>query len=172
MEFNEYGNLNSGIIKIDDLKLVEEFLVDAFPESLTRKELFENFKEFLAAKIDWEVFSRVWIDGSFCSDKADPRDIDCVLFFNPLHHLGDEVLKIKQQKLEIENEYSVDFYIVPDKEFISRELEENNFPTRELLEVYGKFDYQEKYWMGQFGFDRNRNPKGIIEFEKEALIYG
>jgi len=23
--------------------------------------------------------------------------------------------------------------------------------------------------MGQFGFDRNQNPKGIIEFEEEAL---
>lgn len=172
MDFNEYGNLNSGIIKIDDIKLVEEFLVDGFPESLTRKELFEKFKEFLADKIDWEVFSRVWIDGSFCSEKANPRDIDCVLFFNPLPHLRDKAIEIQQQKLEIENEYLVDFYSIPDKEFISRALEENSFPTNELLEVYGKFDYQEKYWMGQFGFDRNRNPKGIIEFEKEALING
>lgn len=37
-----------------------------------------------------------------------------------------------------------------------------------LLQNRSDIDYQMKYWMGQFGFDRNRRSKGLISIEGRA----
>jgi len=34
---------------------------------------------------------------------------------------------------------------------------------------FGSNEMLETYWMGQFGFDRNRSPKGIIEIVENEI---
>jgi len=118
LEFNDYGNLEGGIVKVTDLKNIETSLVDAFPETETRSRIFSKFKIFLENIIDWEVITRVWLDGSFCSDNLDPRDIDCVLFHIPTEEYQSEIVKLKNSKPTIKDEYFVDFYTIPDKKYL------------------------------------------------------
>ncbi|HEM3576781.1 TPA: hypothetical protein U1C15_000397 [Streptococcus suis] len=152
MQFNVHGNLEGGIIEVENLSEVEEFLVNNFPTSITRRRNFDSLKSFLE-QLDYSKVKRVWLDGSFCSNKVDPNDIDCVIFVDPLHQ--DYINNLRNQHGILKNHY-LDVYPVPDKELIF-------FHIEGATEAYHNADYQEKYWLGQFGFDRSRQHKAIVE---------
>ncbi|MGP6388550.1 MULTISPECIES: DUF6932 family protein [Streptococcus] len=157
MQFNSHGNLEGGIIAIKKLSEIEEFLVDSFTTSQTRKRNFNSFKKFIQ-QLDTSRVQRVWMDGSFCSNKIDPNDIDCVVFVNPLHN--DYITYLSEQHDGLKGQY-LDVYVTPDKETI-------DFSLSGAHEAYHQADYQEKYWQGQFGFDRNREHKAIIELRLDG----
>ena len=55
---------------------------------------------------------------------------------------------------------NLDVYPCLDKNF----LNQAEFVDKmEFFNTFSQFEYQEKYWMGQFGFDRNQNHKAIVE---------
>jgi len=55
---------------------------------------------------------------------------------------------------------NLDVYPCLDKNFLNQaEFTDHT----EFLNTVSQFDHQEKYWMGQFGFDRNQNHKAIVE---------
>lgn len=158
MQFNEHGNLEGGIIEVQDLSEIEQFLVNDFVTSSTRRRNFDSFCKFLKG-LDKTKVTRVWIDGSFCSSKVDPNDIDCVVFIeanlvNNEAYFND--IKVKHNQLKDDN---LDVYTCWDKD---------SFPR--YTAAWFELDHQESYWMGKFGFDRNRNNKGIIEIKREVML--
>lgn len=157
MQFNSHGNLEGGIIESSSLLEIEEFLVTAFPNSRTRKRNLDSFKSFLD-QLDTSKIKRVWLDGSFCSTKIDPNDIDCVVFVDPL--FGDYIDHLMDMHNLFKTQY-LDVYAIPDKELI-------DFSLEGAERAYRNSDYQEKYWQGQFGFDRNREHKAIIELRLDG----
>lgn len=67
-----------------DLDSLEEHFVDSFQSRARRRYLIERLRAFLLYlsgrfSLDFEV----WIDGSFCTRKPAPDDVDLVLFFPP-----------------------------------------------------------------------------------------
>lgn len=158
MHFNSHGNLDGGIISVSSLSEIEEHLVQAFPDSRTRRRNFDAFCNFWNS-LDKSTVTRIWLDGSFCTTKEDPNDIDCVIFIEPIKQNEDYFETLQKQHNQLKQNH-LDVYVAPDKECIKIEPK--------TLEIYQKFDYQEKYWLGQFGFDRNRNHKAIIELRREV----
>ncbi len=83
-----------------------------FPNSITRKRLFINYLRYL------ESFkSRVtrnftqWINGSFISQKENPKDIDLVTFFDFEIYESQEPYLDKFWSFSLENE-GLDAYLV------------------------------------------------------------
>jgi hypothetical protein len=66
-----------------DLETLQYYFVDNFPESKTRKGLFDNYLRYLDAfaKEITPNFTQ-WINGSFVTQKEDPNDIDMVTFID------------------------------------------------------------------------------------------
>lgn len=164
-EFNDDGNLNGGIIKGVSLDKLREVFVNEFPDSKTRKRNFEGLIEyidFFEAIGIYSYISKVWLDGSFLTNKLNPNDIDLVVLFNPINgskvnHFFDHIANSARTmglSLYCDPYFSIDHELIPP----------NHEQTKRQLE------YQNTYWLGMFGFDRNGKNKGIIEicFNKEG----
>lgn len=81
MEFDTNGYLKPYGLNKADYMILEEVFVNSFPESSTRKRIFEEYQQYnyqlhqLLPNGFWQ-----WINGSFISKKLNPRDIDLVTF--------------------------------------------------------------------------------------------
>lgn len=73
--------LNQGFqtVKLDQLK---PMFLAPFPASTTRVIILRRFKNWLKGVKKLNVSCEIWIDGSFATEKVDPRDIDVVLFIS------------------------------------------------------------------------------------------
>jgi hypothetical protein len=131
LNFNQEGFLEPiGLIECD-LATLEKYFVDNFPNSTTRKRLFINYLRYL------ESFkSRVtrnftqWINGSFVSQKENPKDIDLVTFFDFEVFEAQEPFLGKYWSFNLENE-GLDAYLAK----VYPESHPNHYLTLE------KFDY-------------------------------
>jgi len=97
-----------------DLESFKENLVDGIDGSKTRQKLYEgyvSYNEALKALLGNQRYSQ-WIDGSFVSNKINPRDIDLVNLID--HELVDNFeQELKQFINKVGKEtYGVDGYIV------------------------------------------------------------
>lgn len=164
MKFNTYGNLDGGIVSVQSIKEIETFFVQGFPNSKTRQRNFDGFlnllNEFKNNNME-QYISKYWIDGSFTTQKTDPNDIDLIVFLNGNSNNITVINQIMspnfQQYLRIIGlQFNCDSYYILDVETL----------PKEEVDTIQSLNYQTTYWMGQFGFDRNKNPKGIIEFKK------
>lgn len=161
LNYNAYGNLEGGIIKGRTIEDVKKYLVEDFPNSLTRKRNFEGLTNLLEKfdEINLNQFiDKFWIDGSFTTLKPDPNDIDLVFFLSGEENkirITNEIVNDSKQLKEFSEQFYCDTYFILDKDTISDEHPE----------AKRHFDMLKKYWMGQFGYDRNENPKGIIEID-------
>ena len=156
MQFNVHGNLDGGVIDVREKSEIEDFLVNSFRTSTTRYRNFESFCSFWN-ELDKNKVTRVWIDGSFCS-KVNPNDIDCVVFIKPDFNNCEYFQSLLDKHGNLLAKY-LDVYVCWDKRFVNQ-----------FSEDWNAIDYQETYWLGKFGFDRNHNPKGIIELDKEVVL--
>jgi len=78
LNFDEYGNLTPYKIIEVDLTTFEAYFVTAFPNSTTRKRLFENYLRYVYRFQD-EVFPffEQWINGSFVTyEKRGNKTLD------------------------------------------------------------------------------------------------
>ena len=146
LHFNDQGNLNGGILTNISLAQIQSTLVDSFPNSTARTRNFQALSTFLK-NLDSNIITRIWLDGSFCTQKENPKDIDVLLFFK---HSPDIETYLKDIKEKVST--CLDIYQIGDKNHIEK--------TRP---IYAHMAHKETYWMGQFGFERNRHHKGIIE---------
>ena len=96
------------------------------------------------------------LDGSFVSNKNDPGDVDMVLFVDatvidnltPIQRAQFGALTSGQQTKAT---HMCDAYYCL------------TFP--ETHPQFVQFRQMRKYWMGEFGFDRNEVPKGIVQIQ-------
>lgn len=151
IKFNARGYLKSGI-HIMELEQFKQHFVDAFPESTTRAHIFDNFQRYIYqfSDIVFPYFEQ-WVDGSFITNKMNPKDIDFVTFID--HKVyetrGDEIMdEFWSFSLESQN---LDAFII--KEYSKRSSNYHNF-----LKV-------KRYYSDLFKKDRTGFPKGIIQLK-------
>jgi len=138
-----------------DLETFKFNFVDSFPNSKRRKWLFDNYLRFLYSFQD-DVFTyfEQWINGSFISQKQNPKDIDIVTFldFKVYEKRGDKVLD-RFWKFSLEDQF-IDSYLV------------KAYPKEHPK--YSIFQSERNLWADRYGTDRDEQPKGFLKivFEK------
>lgn len=138
-----------------DLNMLEANLIETFPDSSTRKLLFENYIRY-NQDLQLLLKSRYYqyVNGSFVTKKINPPDIDLVSFVAWEDVAGKE--KILEEKFLNQNamiEYNMDAYLVvlyPST---------HQFYSRTVSDI--------AYWNHWFGFSkfdqrRKRSPKGFV----------
>lgn len=186
MHFDRHGNLEGGIIQsnITDLK---KNLVDFFSASTTRKRNFKSFLElinFIKREGLLDGVSCIWIDGSFCTTKVDPNDIDLIILLKPFNKSAIIIDENQQLIRKMFIDKYLDIYMTYDSkclqdtvyiEKVVQDLKVDilDYNEEEIKEILvnncDNIDYQMKYWMGQFGFDRDQRSKGLISIEGGSL---
>jgi hypothetical protein len=102
-------------------------------------------RSFLAALRRVGVAFEVWLDGSFCTEKLDPNDIDLVVF-------ADE---FELNKLDP----AVQRYLAG---LLDRTTTRRQFGCDVLFAPAGDVNLR-SYWRGWYGFDRLERPKGMAK---------
>lgn len=155
LTFDKNGHLIPHDIIEIELPTLKTYFVDAFPNLTTRKRLFENYLHYIYRFQD-EVFPffEQWINGSFVTQKENPKDIDLVTFldYQVYEKRGDNVLdKFWTFSLE---EQGIDSYIVKE------------FPKTHLF--HKEYQSFQKIWNERYKMGRHDIPKGFlkIKFEK------
>lgn len=159
MNFNADGYLDAGLHDLELEGIIEHF-VTAFPHSSSRTAIMAGYQQHRAAVVALGIPCTQLIDGSFVSSKADPGDIDLVGFMD-----ADAVdalsLEDKTKLIALfsgpvtKANYKCDAYFVPS-------VPENH-------PMYQKLRTQRKYWMGEFGYDREDKAKGIVRINITCL---
>lgn len=151
LTFTESGLLTPATGIETSLEVIEQQFVTAFPDSASRKRLFENFQNYLTG-FQNEIFPwfEMWVDGSFVTMKENPKDIDVVTF------LDWEVYERRERKLErflgyyLEAE-GIDAYIV------------KVFP--ESHPEFGDYQDDMAYWNHIFVNNRGSAQKGFLKLK-------
>ncbi|MEL6186371.1 MAG: hypothetical protein AAFU79_17235 [Myxococcota bacterium] len=131
-----------GFHDVEESALDNHFL-DQFPTSQRRPRLIAGLRGFIAALRETGIEFELWIDGSFCTNKREPNDVDLVAIAN-----GRDIAQLSPDRMEIltdlfegglaRKRYDCDAY------FASRDCDELLFQYR-----------------GLFAFSRDLEPKGI-----------
>ena len=136
--------LGAGFHKMN-IDMIHDLAVKPFPDSLRRKALHECLDIYLASLARTGLTFTVWVDGSFCTDKQNPKDIDLLVLIdeNQVNSLSEAEFNLLELMLDNGNckaRYNIDVY------------------TEENTNIHRK-----AYWRGLFGFLRDETtPKGII----------
>jgi hypothetical protein len=135
-------------LTLDSLELV---CVDLFPLSVSRRPIMDGFREFVKTLTDSGYAGELWVDGSFLTEKIDPKDIDVVLRCD-----GERYNSWAPGYRKM-----VDWVIANQKAALkcdSHALLE--YPEGAPLHDEGKWWYS--YWHVKWGFSREEDPKGIV----------
>ena len=153
LEFNENGYLKNDFYEID-LLTFEDYFVKAFPFSTTRQHLFENYLAYIEDfKRDVFPYFEQWIDGSFITQKENPKDIDIVTFLDyKVYELRGEPFMDRFWSFSLEKQ-GIDAYIF------------KTYPTSHKL--FPSFLEIERYYQNLFSSDRIDRTKGIIKLKFE-----
>lgn len=130
---------------------VEQVCVDLFPLSTIRGTIFKGLVTFVATLETAKVAGEIWADGSFLTEKINPKDIDLVLRVDgELYNSGT-----------VEQRQAIDWVIANQKLTLkcnSYVLFE--YPVGHPLYDEGQWWYS--WWHRQWGFSREDDPKGIV----------
>ena len=137
--FDIRGNLIPYELVETDYQTFREIFVESFDsDTSNRYEIFKNYEVYLEEinKITNHPFSQ-WINGSFVSNKPNPKDIDLVsiLHFED-YQLNQENFERNLVGIHAREKYGVDAYVIPD------------FPTNHPNHVFSKSD--KLYWRNLF----------------------
>jgi len=154
LQFNHKGFLTpNGIITSDLFELKSNFVDGILSE--TRKELFEQYLFYSESLKHGCGYSYLqWINGSYCTRKKEPADIDLVSFIPYTLIDANEKLFKQFSHPNSEIEYGVDAYIV-------RVYPENS-------RLYPQYISDRLYWLAKFSRTKlnragNRDSKGFLE---------
>jgi hypothetical protein len=149
---NDQDRLPAGChpVSTDEFK---SLLVDAFPDSSSRPDLFERW---LAVR---EGIRRIvpvqaeWINGSYVTRKQEPGDIDMIVFLDP-----------EIDQLDAADQTLLLGLVAKD---VTKHLHGcHSFPVIAYPEGHPDHDAYvaaKETWSAFFGRDREGNPKGFLE---------
>jgi hypothetical protein len=132
-----------------------------FELSVSRKAVFEGFRQVVEALNQAGVNGQLWIDGSFVTEKIDPHDVDMLLHVQSSEYDGDadkrEVISWATSP-ELLESHSCDSYCWVE------------YSSGHPLALQNNADRQ--YWSDWFGFSRppQRTPKGIAVLSLPAKL--
>ncbi|MCG5266747.1 hypothetical protein KWF73_00380 [Acinetobacter pittii] len=145
--------LPAGVHKIK-LHQFEETFLNHFDEKRTRAYLCNRFRELLDELRKFKINMIIWVDGSFCSLKPHPDDIDIVIFLDESEINGMQ--KAESDKL---------FVFLEKRDVIKARYRCDLF-FEKLNDVK-----QYYYWKGLFSFNQLNEAKGFIQIKVEANEY-
>ncbi|MGJ4929158.1 DUF6932 family protein [Bradyrhizobium sp. HKCCYLS2038] len=153
--FNGHGYIAPGLHPMAQSDLEAAF-VTAFPHSSTRGDIMKGYKKHSLEVTALVGACEQLLDGSFVTNKNDPGDVDMVLFVDAsvIDNLSSSqkaefaALTAGQQTKAT---HLCDAYFCP------------TYP--ETHPQFQQFRQIRKYWMGEFGFDRQEVPKGIVQVQ-------
>ena len=159
LNFDLRGNLKP-YDKIElDYDQFRDFFIDKFELSETRLEIFENYKRYIK-DFQHEItpsFTQ-WINGSFVSNKMNPRDIDFVTLIDfKIYEENEKLIESKFRKYGAKNHYErIDAYCV------------KIYPEDHKKSSISKYDLV--YWRNWFSETKKNRakkkfPKGFIELK-------
>jgi len=170
--FNHLGYLPPNEYEVN-LDIIYDNFVKLYTKTSTRHYIFDRFSQY--CKDCPEGLITIYIDGSFVTSKENPKDIDCILFYdhnaladmrknNHPHYIYSRIDKkththnnIKRHVAVCTNliRYNCDTYYEP------------YYPEGHLLHK----DYLQSYknWSYFLGHDRKRIPKGFLKISGGAL---
>lgn len=130
---------------------IEQVCVDQFSLSTTRPAICDGLNVLQTVLELADVSGELWVDGSFITEKINPKDVDIVLRVNgSLYDAGTKDQRnaidwlIDNQKLTLK----CDSYVLFE------------YPAGHPLHDEGRWWYS--YWHKQWGFSRDDDPKGIV----------
>ncbi len=132
----------AGLHPVDESQLDNHFL-RTFVDSETRPALIRGLRAFVAGLRVAGVPFELWLDGSFCTHKVNPNDVDLVVFANE-----DVINRLDP---------AVQSHLAG---LFDRESSKRKFGCDVLFCPAGNLELR-SYWRGWFGFDRREQPKGI-----------
>lgn len=154
--FDENGQLTppDSIVGVD-LAAIELHLVNAFPNSVKRLELYQNYVDYiLDLRNNISKTFVQWINGSFVSQKENPNDIDLVTFLDYNTFQQHEKVLENYRGLSLQKAKGLDAYILPI------------YPDGHKLYYLNELNRQE--WRILFTKTR-RNPRTNKAFSKGFL---
>jgi hypothetical protein len=115
MTFDEYGYLTPYEIIEIDLETFEQTFVKAFENSDTRPVIFGAYLEYLnqLQEILGDGRFYQWTDGSFITQKQNPRDMDFVTFLDFEMYLKHKTQLNELRKQRYTGKKLLDNYFVP-----------------------------------------------------------
>ena len=157
MDFDLEGKLPAGIHDYTMVEFIQRF-VEQFPTSQSRTRILESLVLFFRELLQTGTPHEIWIDGSYATSKVNPNDADVVVF---LHHSQAIVLQPQCTLLRKKYYPTLDLYFaVAVSDETQKATSANDFL---------KIQNNRNYWRGQFGFDREDKPKGIIRLFPESV---
>jgi hypothetical protein len=150
--FDELGNLTPYEVMEMSLDAFEAHFVIAFPESTTRKPIFDAYRQCLTQLqgLIGGGFTQ-WVDGSFVTRKLNPRDLDLVTFLEIDRYERAQVPLDELRWGRIKKNSLTDGYFL----FVRPE----GHPYRSTYES------DRADWFRHFKWGRNHRPKGWIELK-------
>lgn len=132
---------------------IQQHFVAGFPTSTSRKQIFQGYEKHRSELATLGIDLHQLLGGSFISTKLDPSDIDLVCFADSnvvdnLPQAQKELLAQLTAGPETKASHLCDAYFCP------------TVPDTDPL--FNKVRAARKYWMGEFGFDRQDIPKGLV----------
>lgn len=172
MEFNEFGNIkNAGIITIT-IDEFQDFFVNKLDNKEKRDQIFNAFTELCNTNLIKSVsknITRVWIDGSFCTNKELPGDIDFVFLFgaDEENYMSSYGILIELERMgfrKIAKSYYCDAFCILDYDTIGNA---DKYDPR-FIEVMDVVKKNYEYWSTFFLSDRDDRPKPVFEIKLEG----
>lgn len=123
---------------------LEKVILQGALATQRRIKLYSGLRDYLQALTGTGVRVEVWIDGSFCTTKPEPGDVDIVIFLHA--DSADQLEKDSPNGLDV---------------LVDTELTLLRYEVELYVEIFGD-DIKASYWRGKFGFYAdNTTPKGI-----------
>lgn len=133
------------------LEEVEVACVAAFPLSRSRRPIMDGLQDFHRLLATSGVVGKLWLDGSFTTEKIDPKDVDVVLMCKAeIYDAGPPEVRTAIE-LVISNLKSTNYC----DSYICFEYPEGH-------PLYDEWVWNRAYWLRQYGFSREIDPKGIV----------
>jgi hypothetical protein len=129
---------------------LERVCVDYFSLSMTRRPIMDGLTQFMQRLDGANVRGDVWANGSFLTEKIDPKDVDIIVRID-----GDAIY----DKGTLEQRSAIGWVIANQKATLkcdSYVLME--YQASHHLRTEGQWWYS--YWHKQWGFSREDDPKG------------
>ena len=134
------------------LEQIRELCVTPFPKSTTRSQIMRGLENLIRALSNKQIVADVWVDGSFLTQKINPKDSDIVVIVP--NEFFEKATPKQRSTLKWVGGTG------PKKLFLCDSYVEVQYP--EGHQLYWQGVYMIAYWMRQYGFCRDDvDIKGI-----------
>jgi hypothetical protein len=112
--FDQRGCLHPYQLIELELTDFQNYFVSNFPQSETREAIFSNFMDYIH-DFQREILPsfKIWINGSYVTQKLNPRDIDFVIFIpHDIYTIHEKLIKAQYKTTGAARYFSIDAYMI------------------------------------------------------------